>query len=276
VGHAFDGPRTGPLSGARERDPDLDKDGQTIDKDGKPTTDRDKMVYRSIIPWIKLLVFDPEELKLSTEQEARDLGIPPQFNDISKAPSFLTEAANCAYMMTSGEYLTSLKLGNRMNFEKAYAKDMNSLKELQTGRRSKEPCQVIFPTKDLVYKTCHDIEANKYLAHVRNVNTIGFPNAGLEEDGLFSIVISGRIGAFDIPQPKTQICHLVSLEHFDETLDQDFKDWDKATEAQKKERIGLVSLFSWTCKYYWILVALYHVLPLVFYVLLSTLFDLDL
>ena len=199
----------------------------------------------NITRWIKLLVFDPEELKLDTAQEAHDLGI-PQYADLTTAPAITTQAANGAFEMLSGEYLTSVKPGARMSFEAAYANDTASLNELQTGRRSKEPCQIIFPTKDLVCKTCHDIEANKYFAHVRNVNTIGFPNAGLEENGLFSIVISGRTGAFKIDQPKTQICHLVSLEHFDETLKQNFSDWAHASDAQKDQRMGLVSLYSWS------------------------------
>jgi len=245
AGHSFDGSRHSPLATARERDPDLNKKGETVDRDGNVTTDRNKMVYRSIVPWIKLLVFDPEEIKLATQQEAHDLGI-PEYSDLTTAPAITTQPANNAFKMTSGQYLSLIPPAHRVNFERAFGSDTDGLAELKTGRRSKEPTQIIFPTKDLFYKACHDIESNKYLAHVRNVNTVGFPDAGLEENGLFSIVISGRTGAFQITRPQTQVCHLVSIEHLDRTLAEDFKDWAHATDAQKKERIGLISLFSWT------------------------------
>jgi hypothetical protein len=79
----------------------------------------------------------------------------------------------------------------------------------------------------------YGIEQYKYLAHVRNVNTEGSPDAGLEELGFFSIVIASRTGALrgsklvdsaweeqltPLSQPRTQICHLSSIEHLDSTI----------------------------------------------------------
>jgi len=92
------------------------------------------------------------------------------------------------------------------------------LDEITKSRRSMEATQVIYPTKDIFYNLCEDVESNKYFAHVRNVNTVGFPNAGAQDDGLFSIVISGRTGSLDIVRPTTQVVHLVSIENVYSTI----------------------------------------------------------
>ncbi|KIX05661.1 uncharacterized protein Z518_03633 [Rhinocladiella mackenziei CBS 650.93] len=221
------------------RDPDVDETGQVhLDKDGEPTTDPDQYVYRNLVPWVKLLVFDPEELHLDPE-EGTALGI--------KGFVAGNQPTNGAFSMTAAEYFT-LPQGNRIRFEEAFGDDEDSLNAIKSGRMSKQPTQAIFPRKELFRSLCHDLEGNKYLAHVRNINTVGFPNAGVEENGLFSIVISSRTGAleFDPPDlPKTQICHLVSLEHADRSFAMDFANWSDG-DPRGNERIGIISLFSWT------------------------------
>lgn len=261
AGNSFAGSREDPVK-SRERDPDVNEKNETVDKDNKVTTDREKMVYRSIVPWVRLLVFDPEELKLASNEEAQSLGI-PQYKDLNpklppvttapntaiavtaEPPDITHQPANGAFQMTAGDYL-AIDSNYRVKFDEGYAKDPEILTELKTGIRSKEGTQIIFPTKDTFYKLCNDVESNKYLAHVRNINTVGFPNAGVEEDGLYSIVISARTGAFNISQPKTQIVHLVSIEHHDKTLELGYSNWDAQTDKVKGERIGLISLYSWT------------------------------
>jgi hypothetical protein len=242
---AFNGGLDAPLSSARLRDPDRNESGQTIDKTGNVTADRKKMVYRSIIPWVRLMVFDVDELKLDSEQQAHDLGV-PDFADLSnKAKADIKrQPASGAFSMIAKDYF-NIKSENRIDFESAYADDPAGLKEIKTGRRSKEGTQVIYPTKDVFYKVCQDVESNKYLAHVRNINTVGFPNAGVEENGLFSILISARTGSFHITRPTTQVVHLVSIENVHSTLQSRFQNWDSRSSAEKSDRIGLISLFSW-------------------------------
>lgn len=82
---------------------------------------------------------------------------------------------------------------------------------------------------------------DQFLAHVRQVNTTGFPDAGIEEDGLFSVVISSVTGRVDNTTPVTQIVHLLSIEHYDSTAIS-----DPFLNLPDTERIGLVSLYSWT------------------------------
>jgi hypothetical protein len=35
------------------------------------------------------------------------------------------------------------------------------------------------------------------MSHVRHVNTLGFPDAGVQEEGYFSVVLSSRTGSVD-------------------------------------------------------------------------------
>lgn len=80
------------------------------------------------------------------------------------------------------------------------------------------------------------------MAHVRHINTQGFPDAGMEEDGYFSVVVSSRTGDVKSTIPSVQIVHLVSLEHYDSTV-------NKSTVYENlglDDRFGMVSLMSWT------------------------------
>jgi hypothetical protein len=81
------------------------------------------------------------------------------------------------------------------------------------------------------------------MAHVRHVNTIGFPDAGVEEEGYYSVVISSRTGNVHNPNPTPQVVHLVSLEHYDSTLMTTKAPFSELTD---QDRIGLVSLYTWT------------------------------
>jgi hypothetical protein len=195
---------------------------------------------RSMVPWVALIVFDPEDLRLPTLQDIQDLKI-QSVTDVNK------QAVNGTFNMPVNQYFSNTPAASRINYQAGYTNDLPGYAELTS---LSSPVDVIFPTKELVtslFSSTTDevdhkygIEAYKYLAHVRNINTVGFPDAGVEEEGLFSIVLSSRTGAFDITQPKTQICHLVSLEHLDSTLGDLM-----TTPPGGPDRIGLVSLFSW-------------------------------
>jgi hypothetical protein len=81
------------------------------------------------------------------------------------------------------------------------------------------------------------------MAHVRHINTIGFPDAGIQEEGYYSVVISSRTGDVEATSPKPQIVHLVSLEHYDSTVSSPDAAFGGLADS---DRVGLVSLFSWT------------------------------
>lgn len=196
-----------------------------------------------------LLVFDPDELKLQAG-EAVNLKIPKFI--AASAPVTDLEAKvppSCSYPMSIKDYL-SLDPSSRINYEAGY-RDLTTKAltddwtNITTGLAAcPDPTTVIFPSKKLFRsifakpsdKTTHNIDSFRYMSHVRQVNTIGCPDAGLEAMGIFSIVVSNRTGDFNITQPTTQICHLVSLEHIDSTF---------SSVADSDDRIGMISLSSW-------------------------------
>jgi len=222
-------------------------------------------VNRSMVPWVALIVFDPDELQLTTIGEAQDLNL-PGFNQ----PSDLrNQQANGTFSMAITDYFNKLPTSVRINYAAGFENDAAGFAKI-TGMTDK--VDIIFPEKALVRQLFIDrgdnntdtkhqdtathkfgIEQYKYLAHVRHVNTEGCPDAGVEEEGLFSVVIASRTGGLrdralvdgvwkelpsNLSQPRTQVCHLVSIEHLDSTLDL----WKNPISG----RVGLVSLFSWT------------------------------
>src|SRR6202020_529097 len=52
----------------------------------------------------------------------------------------------------------------------------------------------------------------KFLSHVRSINTEGMAVAGVEENGIFSVVVSNRCGPLDNTAPVSVSVHLVSIE----------------------------------------------------------------
>ncbi|EXJ70272.1 uncharacterized protein A1O5_06340 [Cladophialophora psammophila CBS 110553] len=213
-------------------------------------------VYRNMVPWLALIVFDPAELKLA-----------PGEGEKLQIPSYIAPGADVkdleAKVLPSNSFSMSVKdyLGldpaSRINYEAGYldpdTKGLNSLWTDPTDGLSVSPegTNVIFPTKKLfgdifanpADQSTHNIDSFRYMAHVREVNTVGFPDAGVEASGLFSIVVSHRTGNFNISQPTTQICHLVSLEHIDSTYQQVNKFVTK--NPTSTDRIAMVSLYSW-------------------------------
>ena len=219
-----------------------------------------KTVNRGMVPWVALLVFDPEELHLPTLRDAQLLKL-PGYNvdaDLHK------QNANGTFSMPIADYFGVLPASAQINYKAGFDNDTTGYDEIL---QMTDSLNVIFPKKDLIETIFSDptkkdtaknkfgIEQYKYLAHVRHINTEGCPDAGIDEEGLFSIVISSRTGALrdrvlrdtwielpsNLSQPRTQVCHLVSIEHLDSTLDS----WSNAPLQGESDRGGLVSLFSW-------------------------------
>ncbi|KAL8672155.1 MAG: hypothetical protein Q9168_003378 [Polycauliona sp. 1 TL-2023] len=83
-----------------------------------------------------------------------------------------------------------------------------------------------------------DTTQYRYCAHVRNINTQGMADAGVEDTGLFGILHSLRTGPTDIAQntaPRTQAVHLLNLEYI-----------EKMAVPAAGDLVALVSLYSWT------------------------------
>jgi hypothetical protein len=177
------------------------------------------------------MIFDPEELPALTAADVATLNL-PSTTDLTKQP------ATAAFPITVQQYM-KVPQGSRVDFEDALSEDPAGLAEIRT---SQDMMKAIFPMKKTFLNLFPNISTLRYGAHVRNINTAGFPGAGINETGLYSIIVSSRMGNYKqvTNKPITQICHLVSIENF-ETTKRNLKFANAST-----ERIALTSLFSWT------------------------------
>jgi hypothetical protein len=92
---------------------------------------------------------------------------------------------------------------------------------------------------------------------VRHIKTAGMPDAGVQEDGFYSVVVSSMTGGVKSDDPVPQVVHLVSLEHYDSTVNNPLSPFNLTKDGTKPpapiirpdDRVGIVSLYSWiyTC-----------------------------
>lgn len=157
---------------------------------------------RQQVPWLAVLVFDPEELKLTTVElaslpvERTQRGHAPPF-PLSLAADQKTTPTSGAYPMTVAQFLSHFSSPDRPNYEKMKG-FAASAKEYARLLKSGETTNVIFPRRKLVTDIFGsngiNIEQHKHLAHVRRVNTTGMPDAGVDGAGTFSVIVSHRTG----------------------------------------------------------------------------------
>jgi hypothetical protein len=184
-------------------------------------------------PWFALVVFDPKELKFDLAAQL-NLGIPSE----AKYSPYTG-----AYTMSVSDYLHGVQA--KPNYEKGYEFDFSKLKEIST---SPHPVDVIFPTKGVVSDIFKDPAKFRYMCHVRQLDNHGLPDTATENNGLYSICVSHRSGpimAMDVnnpPAPRPQVVHLVSIQCL---VDAD-GNLVPPTTVDGSDRIGLVSLYSWT------------------------------
>ncbi|CZR65010.1 uncharacterized protein PAC_14910 [Phialocephala subalpina] len=251
------------LPWAREAGVGYDFLGNPIDPSHKPS-----IGGRNLVPWMAVVVFDPGELLLSPA-DAASIGLINSTDPATYDPTKDIKTPNStvstyiptklpsdgAYQMTIGDYFTKIPI-HRIYYEAGYD---------GTTDPNPDPVSVIFPKKSMLEeifgskatpsiptdpvelaKSDRRFEAQKLMAHVRHVNTMGFPDAGAEEEGYFSVVVSSRTGQVKNVRPTPQIVHLVSIEHYDSTI-MNVKSPVKTLSGN--ERVGVVSLCSWmyTC-----------------------------
>lgn len=189
---------------------------------------------RNRVPWLAVLVFTQEELRLGDTVLNGSTSIFTGTKDLTKP---VTQSATLAInMKVSDIWLTQ-----------------NSTTPIKTSTDSavtEATTDVIFLQSQLFTSlvTNYDKDGNatpgqknpdvsryKYLAHVRNINTTGMADAGVEDDGLFSIIVSHRVGPLTITQPTPVVVHLVSIEGVEEM-----------TLPISTSFVALSSLYSWT------------------------------
>lgn len=211
------------------------------------------------VPWLAVLVFTQEELRLDKEYLKRDSGIFPETVAIPPPPN---PKAQPPPPPPPPEIPQNKTLAINMTI-----KDLLAVKQTSTPIRDLPPTEdelscttdVIFLQKELfnnlvtahgkdgkpVEQKCDedgkpmkqyaDVSRYKYLAHARKVSTIGMVIDNPDHEAFFSVVISHRVGPLNLKMPTPVVVHLVSIEGV-----------GKMEFPITTDFVALSSLYSWT------------------------------
>lgn len=210
-------------------------------------------VEQNQVPWLAVLVFTQEELRLDEKHLKRDSGIFPNTVAIaaSSAPAAstpdVTQNKTLAINMKIRDLLavesTTTPISNLSltEVEKSLTTDVIFLQSklfsslVTTYDEKGKPVNVPgTPTGQLKQKLA-DVSRYKFLAHARQVSTKGMTVDNAKGEAFFSVVISHRVGPLDLTQPTPVVVHLVSIEGV-----------GKMALPITTEYVALSSLHSWT------------------------------
>ncbi|MFC7590776.1 hypothetical protein ACFQYP_49180 [Nonomuraea antimicrobica] len=114
--------------------------------------------------------------------------------------------------------------------------------KLEADLGDADPCAYIQVAATEFHAIAPRLDELRFLAHCRGANTGDRPILGLQEDGLFAVVVASRFPA-DAPPGSTtvtkNIVHLVSLEGHEKLLVDD-------PNFQGRTSVALLSLASWS------------------------------
>ncbi|CAL1698578.1 unnamed protein product [Somion occarium] len=184
------------------------------------------------IPWLAVVAFEQSELKMTPE----DTVFPSGFQGDPPAQSF-TLSCNMTLQTLTQAGLRCAVPDLKESFDQESALPETNV-------------DVIFPKMDLFLSLFSDsanppsidVDRYKYLAHARQVNTTHMADAGVLDEGTFSIIFSHRTGPLfskGAPStiPKPCVVHVVSLDMVNQM---------PTAAPDGSERAALISLYSWT------------------------------
>jgi len=193
------------------------------------STEARKDATRNKVPWLALLTFTQDELRVPATvlatafdgktQSDTTLAIPATGSDVNgwskDGQLIISPLTKLGLPDSSSTNVVVLPPWLFTAFVTSYQEDTDTPKDNQD-----KP----------------DVSRYRFLAHVRNINTEGMADAGAQEgSSLFSVVVAHRIGPLDTAQPTTIVAHLVSIEGVE--------GMDLPVVAQY---VALCSLHSWT------------------------------
>lgn len=160
---------------------------------------------RNRVPWLAVLVFTPDELRLS-DAALSSTGI---FSGTGmQLPVEQTPAM--AVNMSIGELWKTTSTSTPIQQDDAEPIDEGVKTDVVFVEKAL--FTALFTGVDGSGNTVGDVTRYRFLAHVRNINTTGMAEAGVEDEGLFSVVVSHRVGPSTITQPAPVVVHLLSIE----------------------------------------------------------------
>ncbi|THC91742.1 hypothetical protein EYZ11_008793 [Aspergillus tanneri] len=186
---------------------------------------------RNRVPWLAVFSFTQDELKLSAEalasmfQKTSD-----QLQKPVKQSSTLAINMTVADLCATTDMVTPVSNLQPSTIQDARGDFIFVPAELFTS---------LFSTFDQSSQrqvpASPDTMPYQFLSHVRNINTTGMAVSGVEDVGIFSVVLGNRAGPLDNLAPATVSVHLVSIE---------------GVEAMQfpisQPYVALCSLHSWT------------------------------
>ena len=183
---------------------------------------------RNLVPWLALLVFTQDELKLSAEQLAGPARIFPR--DVTQSTTLAVNMSITElYQMQKGSVITPV-LQDDDSADFIFVPTELFQAHVTTYNPDGTPSSK---------QTRPDVQGYKYLSHVRAIHTDGMADAGIENEvGLFSVVVAHRTGPWTITASTPVVVHLVSLDGIETNMGT----WP----LTGGEHVALCSLYSWT------------------------------
>lgn len=184
---------------------------------------------RNRVPWLALFSFTQDELRLAPEVLDGEKSIFKKTSDQLAKP--VKQTSTLAVNMTVGDLrdTTDIDTPVTSNIKDSCGDFIFVKPELFTSLFSTFNSSNLRQVPD-----SPDTSQYKYLSHVRKINTTGMAIAGVEDIGIFSVIVGNRSGPLDNPAATSVSVHLVSIE---------------GVEAMKfpvtKSNVALCSLHSW-------------------------------
>ncbi|KAI1817182.1 hypothetical protein GGS20DRAFT_582688 [Poronia punctata] len=182
---------------------------------------------RNKVPWLALLVFTQDELRVSDSVLADTFGGKGQSDTTLAIHSSIAEVKSGSQAGVLASPLGDLGLADDTNLDVVCIEP-----KLFTALVTKYQDGTATPSEGQMNP---DISRYRFLSHVRNINMTGMAGIETQEDGLFSIVVSHRVGPLHTTQPTTMVAHLVSIEGV-----------ESMSLPLTAEHVVLCSLHSWT------------------------------
>ncbi|KAB5582943.1 hypothetical protein GE09DRAFT_947165 [Coniochaeta sp. 2T2.1] len=196
---------------------------------------------RNQVPWLALLVFTAPELTLSKDQ----LGTGP-------ASLFSDTSLSSSPVLQSQTFTINMPIADIPKIKST----LSPISKLPPEPSDDKATDIVFlPSwlytelftmydadgKPKTDQKGPDVSRYKYLAHVRDINTTGMADAGVEDNGVFGIIVSHRTGPLSNTQAQPVVVHLVSIEG----IESDFIDGNWPIDRDKYPYVALSSLHSW-------------------------------
>ncbi|KAK6338297.1 hypothetical protein TWF730_002361 [Orbilia blumenaviensis] len=187
---------------------------------------------RSMVPWLALLTFTQDELQIQSAELDQIFGAGTALRNAAKPD------ATFAFNMKVTDVNNLAKSSNpaTINSSVPVPTDSSQMANIIFVPSALYPCFFsAYDANGARQGTPNDVSRYQYLSHVRDINTEGMANSGIEDVGIFSVVVSHRSGPLNITQPSPTVVHLVSIENV-ETMSYN----------ASLSRVAMVSLYSWT------------------------------